>query len=53
MFEHPEAQPSVPFTLEVLLGKKVVHKETGTVSLMETASGKFQFRFQRPPGSGR
>jgi len=53
MFQHPQAQPAVPFTLEVLLGKKVVHKETGTVSLMETSSGKFQFRFQRVPGPGR
>jgi hypothetical protein len=53
MFEHPEAQPAVPFTLEVLLGKKVVHKETGTVSLATQSSGKFQFRFQRPPGLRR
>jgi len=52
VFQHPEAQPSVPFTLEVLLGKKVVHRETGTISLLAKASNKYQFRFQRPPGTG-
>ena len=52
MFQHPEAQPSVPFTLEVLLGKKVVHKETGTISLLAKSSNKFQFQFQQAPGAG-
>jgi hypothetical protein len=53
MFEHPQAQPSVPFTLEVLLGRKVVHTETGTIGLLAKSSKKYQFNFQRPPGMGR
>jgi hypothetical protein len=34
VFEHPQGQREVPFTLQVLEGQRVVHTETGTISLM-------------------
>ena len=65
LFQHSGQQETVPFTLQVLLGKQVVHSERGTMSLMVNASPKFHFQYQhgptgrpgpppahRPPGSG-
>jgi hypothetical protein len=49
MFEHPNAQPSIPFTLQVLEGRKVVHTETGTLTLKVHSSPKLHFNFQRNP----
>lgn len=54
VYEHPNAQLQVPYTLQVLLGRKVVHTETGIISVMVHASPKHHFRFQREPvGTGR
>jgi len=49
VFQHSNAQPQVPFTLQVLQGQKVVHTETGTLSLMINSSQKYRFNFQRNP----
>jgi hypothetical protein len=49
VFEHPNAQPQVPFTLQVLQGQKVVHTETGTLSVVVNSSQKYHYSFQRNP----
>ncbi len=48
-FEHPNAQPRIPFTLQVLLGEKVVHTETGVLTGTVRSSQKYQFKYQRNP----
>lgn len=49
VFEHPNAQPQVPFTLQVLRGQKVVHTETGVLTLMARSSQRYRYNFQRNP----
>ena len=66
LFQHSGQQKTVPFTLQVLLGKQVVHSEKGAMSVMVSASPKFHFDYRhnltarpappsparRSPGSG-
>jgi len=49
VFEHPNAQPQIPFTLQVLRGQKVVHTETGILGVSVRSSQKYHYRFQRGP----
>src|SRR5947208_3841667 len=49
VFEHPNAQPQIPFTLQVLLGRKVVHTEKGILTVTVRSSQKYHFNFQRNP----
>ena len=48
VFEHPNAQPQIPYTLQVLLGRKVVHTETGSLGVVARSSRKYRYRFQKP-----
>ena len=56
LFQHSGQQLTVPFTLQVLLGKQVVHSEKGTMSATVSASAKFHFDYRHgvapsdPPG---
>ncbi|HEY0510503.1 MAG TPA: hypothetical protein VGH73_01280 [Thermoanaerobaculia bacterium] len=52
-FQHGQAQRPAPFALEVLLGKKVVHTETGTISAASPSSARFHFQYRRDPRPGR
>jgi len=49
VFEHPNAQPQIPFTLQVLRGQKVVHTETGVLSLMVRSSAEVSLQFPAEP----
>ena len=49
VFEHPNAQPQIPFTLQVLRGQEVVHSEKGVLSVTVRSSRKYRFNFQRNP----
>jgi hypothetical protein len=49
VFEHPAAQPRIPYTLQVLLGQKVVHTETGILTATVRSSQKYHFNYQRNP----
>jgi hypothetical protein len=49
VFEHPNGQPQVPFTLQVLQGRKVVHTETGVLTVTVRSSQKYRYSFQRNP----
>ncbi len=54
VFEHPNAQPQIPYTLQVLLGRKVVHTETGSLGVVARSSRKYHYRFERgAAGTGR
>ncbi len=53
VFEHPHAQPQVPYTLQVLRGQKVVHTETGTISVMVRSSRRYHYRFERRASPAR
>jgi hypothetical protein len=53
LFEHSGQQRTVPFTLQVLLGKQVVHSEKGTMSVTVSASPKFHFQYRHGPVPGR
>lgn len=46
LFQHSGQQRTVPFTLQVLLGKQVVHSEKGTMSVTVSASPKFHFQYR-------
>jgi len=49
LFQHSGQQKTVPFTLQVLLGKQVVHSEKGIMSVMASASPKFHFQYRHDP----
>jgi hypothetical protein len=49
LFQHSGQQKTVPFTLQVLLGKQVVHSEKGIISMMASASPKFHFDYRHNP----
>jgi hypothetical protein len=49
LFQHSGQQLTVPFTLQVLLGKQVVHSEKGTMSVTASASPKFHFSYRHDP----
>src|SRR4051812_30393692 len=49
VFEHPNAQPQIPFTLQVLQGQKIVHTEKGILTVTVRSSQKYHFDFQRNP----
>lgn len=49
VFEHPNAQPRIPYTLQVLRGQQVVHTEKGTLGVRVHSSQKYHYNFQRNP----
>ena len=49
LFQHSGQQNTVPFTLQVLLGKQVIHSERGTMTVMVSASPKFHFQYRHGP----
>lgn len=49
LFQHSQAERAVPFTLQVLLGKQVVHTETGTMSVTINSSPRLRFHYARNP----
>jgi hypothetical protein len=46
LFEHGKRTEPVPFTLQVLLGTKVVHTENGSLATGSTSSAKFRFTYR-------
>lgn len=47
LFQKPETERTIPFTLEVLLGKAVVRTEKGTVSLAARSSERWSYEYVR------
>lgn len=47
LFQKQQVPHAVPFTLEVLRGETVVHREMGTVGLGTQESPRFEQRFAR------
>jgi hypothetical protein len=53
LFQKPESEREIPFTLEVLLGTTVVHTQKGMVSLATRSSERWQYDFLRREAVGK
>ena len=53
LFQHGALPQPVPFTLQVLLGTKVVHTESGSMTAGSNASTKFHYVYRHNPLPGK